>query len=355
VSGDANDAPNLGAERRFDRQERFAPLGRAGQRRLAQARVLIVGCGALGGSLAQQLVRIGVGELVLVDRDVVDWTNLPRQVLFAEQHARSGAPKALAAAETLASIGGPTRVDARVAHVDGDNLDELARGADLVLDGTDNLATRYLVNDWCVRERVPWIYAGVVGASGLVLPVIPERGACLACLFPDPPPAEHVATCDTVGVVLPAVQAVTAVQAAFALRWLGADDAARAEFEPWLVEIDVWRGEQRRLRATRDPGCVACAHREFRHLAAGGERAAVVLCGRNTVQIRPPRRAAPLDLERVLQNVGSSASGVQAAGSFARFEVEGFRVTLFRDGRALVEGTSDAGRARAVYDRWIGT
>lgn len=344
-----------GSERRFERQERFAGLGREGQARLASARVLIVGCGALGGSLAQQMARVGIGELVLVDRDVVEWTNLPRQVLFSEAHARAGAPKALAAAETLAAFGGPTRIDARVAHVDGENLDELARGAALLLDGTDNLATRYLINDWCVRERVPWIYGGVVGGSGLVMPVIPQQGACLACLFPEPPPAEHLATCDTVGVVLPAVQAVSALQAAAAMRWLACDPAARASFETWLVEIDAWRGEQRRVRAARDPGCVTCGQREFRHLETGGERAAVVLCGRNTVQVRPARRAQRIDLERVLANVRGSAQRAERLASFARFEVEGFRVTLFGDGRALVEGTNDAGRARAVYDRWIGT
>lgn len=344
-----------GSQRRFDRQSRFVGFGPAGQERLGAARVLIVGCGALGGSLAQQMARIGVGELVLVDRDVVEWTNLPRQVLFTEAHARSGAPKATAAAETLAAIGGPTRIEAHVAHVDGENLDELARDAALVLDGTDNFATRYLINDWCVRERVPWIYGGVVGAGGLVMPVLPERGACLACLFPEPPPAEHLATCDTVGVVLPAVQAVTALQAALAMRWLGSDDAQRAAFETWLVEIDVWRGEQRRVRATRDPECATCGKREFRHLESGGERAAVVLCGRNTVQVRPTRRGTKLDLARVLANVRASAASIEQLASFVRFEVEGFRVTLFADGRALVEGTSDAGRARAVYDRWIGT
>ncbi|MCK6444806.1 MAG: ThiF family adenylyltransferase [Planctomycetes bacterium] len=344
-----------GSARRFDRQQRFVGIGHDGQARLSAAQVLVVGCGALGGSLAQQLVRIGVGRLVLVDRDVVEWTNLPRQVLFTEAHAGAGAPKALAAAESLAAIGGPTRIDARSAHVDGDNLDELARGADLVLDGTDNLATRYLLNDWCVKHSVPWIYAGVVGASGLVLPVLPGRGACLACLFPEPPPAEHLPTCDTAGVVLPAVQAVTALQAGLAMRWLASDDAGRAAFEPWLVEVDAWRAEQRRVRATRDPECRTCVRREFRHLELGGERAAVVLCGRNTVQIRPARRAERLDFERVLANVGNSAKALERRASFARFDVEGFRVTLFADGRALIEGTDDPGRARAVYDRWIGT
>ncbi|MCE9594491.1 MAG: ThiF family adenylyltransferase [Planctomycetes bacterium] len=344
-----------GAERRFDRQIRFAEFGVAGQERLGAARVLVVGCGALGGSLALQMTRIGVGELVLVDRDVVEWTNLPRQVLFTEAHANDGAPKATAAAESLAAIGGPTKVTAHVAHVDGENLDELARGAALVLDGTDNLTTRYLINDWCVRERVPWIYGGVVGASGLVMPVIPEHGACLSCLFPEPPPAEHLATCDTAGVILPAVQAVTAAQAALAMRWLAASAEQRATFETWLVELDVWRGEQRRVRAERDPNCPTCGRRDFRHLEAGGERSAIVLCGRNTVQIRPARRATRVDLARVLDNVRLSAERAEQLGNFARFEVEGFRVTLFGDGRALIEGTADAGRARAIYDRWVGT
>lgn len=339
---------------RFDRQRRFAGIGAEGQRRIESARVLLAGCGALGGSLAQSLVRCGVGTVVLVDRDVVETSNLPRQVLFSERHARDGTPKALAAADTLAAIGGPTRVEAHVAHIDADNLPDFARGAELLLDGTDNLATRYLLNDWSVREGVPWIYAGVVGAGGLVLPVLPGRGACLRCLFPEPPPPESLPTCDTAGVVLPAVAAIAAFESALALRWIAGGEAERAAFVPRLTELDLWSGDVRTLGATRDPGCPCCGARNFEFLEASTERAAVVLCGRNTVQVRPPRAMRP-DFAALSARLAGAAESVERLPALLRFRADGFRVSLFPDGRALIEGTDDPGRARGVYDRWIGS
>lgn len=342
---------------RFDRQARFAPLGEAGQRRLEASRVLLVGCGALGGSLAQTLVRCGVGSLVLVDRDIVEETNLPRQVLFSESHL--GLPKADSAAEALAQIGGPTRVEAHAAHVDAENFEDFAEGCDLVLDGTDNLATRYLINDWAVQTDTPWVYGGVVGSGGLVLPVIPGRGACLRCVFPDPPPPGALPTCDTAGVLLPAVSAIAAWQAGFALRWLGSDEAARAELEPRLTELDTWTQTVRQLQAPRAPECPCCGQRDFPFLDAPAQRSAVSLCGRNTVQVRPalPTGASPAarpDLARIREAVASSARDLRDLGSFLRFEVETYRVTVFADGRALIEGTDDIDRARVVYDRYVG-
>ncbi len=342
---------------RFDRQVRFAPLGPEGQRRLERSSVLLIGCGALGGSLAQILVRCGVGRLALVDRDLVELSNLPRQVLFEEQHV--GRPKVEAAREVLERIGGPTRLEALAAHAGADNLEELAAGADLVLDGTDNLATRYLVNDLCVQRGLPWVYGGVVGSSGLVLPVLPGRGACLRCLFPEPPPPGSLPTCDTAGVILPAVAAVAAVQAGAGLRLLSSDPDQRQAFEQRLYEIDVWRGALRQLEAPRDPGCPCCGRREFPFLLAPVERAAVALCGRNTVQVRPQRPAgrenAPrADLARLAERVRAYASALALDDALLRFDVDALRITVFPDGRALIEGTDDLDRARALYDRWVG-
>jgi adenylyltransferase/sulfurtransferase len=337
---------------RFDRQERFAPLGPGGQRRLARARVLLVGCGALGGSMAQTLTRCGVGTLVLVDRDVVELSNLPRQVLFEQRHL--GRPKVEAARETLERVGGPTRLEARAAHVDADNLEELAEGCELVLDGTDNLATRYLVNDLCVERGLAWVYGGVVGASGLVLPVLPGRGACLRCLFPDPAPPGSLPTCDTAGVILPAVAAVAAFQAGAALHLLAADEAARAAYVPHLLDVDAWTGQARRLPAPRDPDCPCCAQRAFPFLLEPVERSAVSLCGRNTVQVRPQHDAPRADLARVAERVRPQARALSLDQHLLAFVVEDVRFTLFPDGRALIEGTQDTDRARALYDRWIG-
>lgn len=331
--------------RRFDRQVRFAPFGRSGQANLVSARVLVVGCGALGGVLAETLFRAGVGELVLVDRDVVELSNLPRQILFDERHARAGTPKALAARETLERSGGPTRVQAHVLHLQARNLELLAQDVDLILDGTDNLETRYLLNDFAIAHDVPWIYAGVVGSSGLVLPVLPGRSACLACLFPEPAPADALPTCDTAGVLLPAVLAVASFAAGQGLRLLARPER---ELEPALFELDPWNGTVRRLGAPRDPGCRACARREFPFLERAGSEA-IALCGRNTVQVpaRGPRRP-PASLAREL---APGASEVQVSEPLLRFRFEDCRVSVFADGRALIEGTSDVARAGQLFAR----
>ncbi|MFN0243678.1 MAG: ThiF family adenylyltransferase [Planctomycetota bacterium] len=337
--------PSESDVRRFERQTRFAPLGLAGQRRLESSRVLLVGCGALGGALAQSLVRSGVGELVLADRDVVDVSNLPRQVLFDERHAREGALKVAAAAETLARIGGPTRVTPHAVDVDVETLPDLAAGVDLVLDGTDNMATRYLINDYCVAHGVPWIYAGVVGAHGLVLFVRPGS-ACLRCVFPTPPPPGALATCETGGVVQPAVAMVAALSAAQALRALAGDTT----FEPGLLELDAWNATLRSLRVERDPQCPCCGARVFPFLEAPLVQDAVRLCGRDAVQVRG--RAVPL--AELARSIAGVARRVQQNELCVRFEVESQRITVFAGGRALVEGTSDLGRARALYRRYVG-
>ena len=336
---------------RFDRQTRFAPLGVDGQARLERSRVLVVGCGALGGVLAQTLTRAGVGRLDLVDRDVVELSNLPRQVLFGERHAEDGTPKALAAAETLAAIGGPTEVVPHALHLDSRNLAELGEQASLLVDGTDNLETRYLLNDFSIERRIPWIYAGVVGGSGLVLPVLPGVGACLRCVFPEPPPPGTLPTCDSAGVILPAVGVVASMAAGMALRILARDDDD--EFEPSLIELDAWNGSVRRLSAPRDPECPACAHGDFQYLRRPPDREPVVLCGRNTVQL--PARARRPALDDVAANLPGSARDVVRTSVLLRFAVDDLRLTLFRDGRALVEGTSDPDRARAFFDRAVGT
>jgi len=335
--------------RRFERQTRYTPLGEAGQEALGRARVLIVGTGALGGGLAQLLHRAGVGTLVLADRDVVDETNLPRQVLFDERHALDGTPKVEAAAETLARGGGPTQLELHAVHVGADNLPSLADGCDLVLDGTDNLPTRYLINDHAVRSRTPWVYGGVVGGGGLLLPVLPGTGPCLRCVFRDPPPPGTLPTCDTAGVLAPAVGAVASMQAGLALRLLAAPEG----LEPALIELDAWGGEVRRVLAQRDPDCPCCAHSEHPWLDAPDTGQAVTLCGRNTVQVRGA--GGRPDMDRVAAHLEGVADEVRRAGPILRFGVDEVRVTLFPDGRALIEGTDDVDRGLALYDRYVGS
>lgn len=342
-------APGPDPLRRFERQMRFAPLGRAGQERLARARVLLVGCGALGGALAQSLARSGVGTLVLVDRDLVELSNLPRQVLFDERHAHAALPKVEAARETLARLGGPTQLELHAEHLDAGNVAELADGCELLLDGTDNLSTRYVLNDFAVERGVPWVYAGVVAAHGLALAVRPGVGPCLRCLFPDPAPAGALPTCDTAGVIQPAVAAIAGLQAGLALRLL----VEPATLAPRLLEIDAWSGEVRELSVARDPECPCCAQRRFEFLRAPAAERATLLCGRDTVQVRGVGTTP--DLARVAERLAGVASNVRHGGGLLRFDVGRQRITLFTDGRALVEGTDDVGHAIALYDRFVGT
>ena len=338
---------------RFDRQVRFAPLGAAGQERLQAARVLLVGSGALGGVLAQTLVRAGVGTLVLCDRDVVELSNLPRQVLFEERHAKAQTPKALAAQAALVRIGGPSTVEAHAVHVEATNLADLAQGADLILDGTDNLTTRYLINDHAVKTGTPWVYGGVVSSGGLVLPVLPGKGACLRCVFPDPPPPGSLPTCDSAGVILPAVGAIASLQAGAALRILSGD----TDFTPRMTQLDVWSGALLTLEAPRRADCPACGQRSFEFLDAPAAREPVVFCGRNAVQISPQASAgqARPDFAALAARLAPLADEVQELGVMLRAKVEGATLTLFPDGRALVEGTTEIDRARALYDRYLGS
>jgi len=343
-------APMAKTSQRFDRQVRFAPLGSAGQGRLQDSRVLLVGCGALGGVLAQSLTRAGVGHLVLVDRDIVEESNLPRQVLFEDRHALEGALKVVAARETLARIGGPTQFSEHAEHLDAENIEELAEDCDLVLDGTDNLGTRYLINDYCIESDTPWVYGGVVGPGGLVLPVLPGRGPCLRCIFDQPPPTGTLATCDTAGVILPAVGLVASMQAGLALRILG---QGRDDLVPALIELDAWSGEVRRLEIARQKDCTCCAERDFPWLHEPLGRRATILCGRNAVQVRS--HGGPPDLDRLARGLEGLAHSVKRVGPILRFAVDDHVVTLFHDGRALVEGTDEIDRALALYDRYVGS
>ena len=335
---------------RFDRQRRFAPFGDEGQQAVQSARVLLVGCGATGGVLAQELVRAGVGQLVIIDRDIVELTNLPRQVLFDARHAELGALKVEAARETLERIGGPTKLIAHADHLDAENLAEYAEGCALILDGTDNLPTRYLLNDFAVERGLPWIYSGVVGSSGLVLPIFPGRSACLRCLFPEPPPPGTLETCDTAGVLLPAVATVGSLAAGLALRILAARDGDLPTAN--LLSIDTWHTDLRTLSAEQRADCPACVGREFPFLHAPSGRRPVSLCGRNTVQI--PGSGSRPDFDALRARLGSTVRDWTDLGAMLRFSVDEFRITLFGDGRALIEGTDEVDRARAVYDRLLG-
>ena len=335
---------------RYSRQQRVAAIGAAGQARLTGGTVLIVGCGALGTHSADSLARAGIGTLWLVDRDVVEWSNLQRQVLFTEADARAGMPKAVAAAARLREVNAQCEIAAHTADCSAAFLDALPRAPDLVLDGTDNFPTRYLLNDWCRARGVPWIYAGAVGTEGAAM-VVRADGPCLRCLWPDPPEQSDVGTCETAGILAPAIAAVTAFQVAEALKLLVGDDAAVTR---GVFTCDVWRGSYTvvPIAPASAPGCVVCARSAFPALAAL-PGSAVTLCGRDAVQV-DIARARPLDLDALAASVQGVVTELERTPHLLRFVADGCRFSVFPGGRALLFGVRDPLRARALYDRWIG-
>ncbi len=333
---------------RYSRQERVAGFGSGGQTRLGAATVLIVGCGALGTHAANMLARAGVGQLWLVDRDIVELSNLQRQVLFSEDDAANGTPKAVAAAARLLAVNGRCIVTAHVAECSAEFLRWLPRRPDLVLDGTDNFPTRYLLNDWCSQQRVPWIYAGAVGTEGAAM-VVRAGGPCLRCLWPEPPAQADVGTCETVGILAPAIAAVSAFQVAEAMKILTGADTVRGVFT-----CDIWRGHYGIVPLAPAPAadCVVCSGRDHPALVAPPSTA-VTLCGRDAVQVDPPR-ASSLDLDALAARVTAHATDVVRTPHLLRFSADGVRVSVFPGGRTLLFGVRDPLRARALYDRWVG-
>jgi adenylyltransferase/sulfurtransferase len=335
---------------RYSRQELFAGIGPAGQEKIRAARVTLVGCGALGSVLADTMVRAGVGALTLVDRDYVEASNLQRQSLFDEEDVRRGLPKAAAAEARLRAINADVRVRGVVADVNADNAAELVSGADLVLDGTDNFETRFLVNDVCVRAGVPWVYGACVGAYGLALLVRPRVTPCLRCLLEEMPAPGSGPTCDTAGVVAPIVHVIAGVQGAEALKML----AGRTEsLLPGVVTVDLWQGtfEVMDLRA-QAPSCPACTQGRYDYAEATAQGAAV-LCGRDAVQVRAPR-GTRVDLPALAARL-SRAGDVTANEYLVRFKSGADELVVFGDGRAIVKNVGDAAQARSVYARYVGS
>jgi molybdopterin/thiamine biosynthesis adenylyltransferase len=337
---------------RYSRQTRFAPLGAGGQERLARARIAIVGCGALGGVSAMALARAGVGRLRLIDRDLPERSNLPRQVLFDENDVAAGLPKAVAAAVHLARINSAAIYDPVVADLTADRIDELLTDVDLVIDGTDNFEARFLVNEFCCRMGLPWIHGGAIGAEGRVLTVVPGRTACLRCLVPDPPPPGSLPTCDTAGIIGPAALVVGAVQAAEAMKVVALGAAAA---DNRLLVCDLWAGQWRTidLAGLAAAGCPTCRGRDFPWIDGrlGGRPTA--LCGRDAVQV-PAATAGGIDLAALAARL-AAVGAVTANAWLVRADVEaGVRLSVFADGRAIVFGTRDEARARAIVARYVG-
>jgi adenylyltransferase/sulfurtransferase len=333
---------------RYSRQERFSGVGPAGQARIREAEVAIVGVGALGSVLAEILARAGVGRLTLVDRDYVEASNLQRQSLFTEEDAEQGLPKAVAAAARLRAINSDVDVRPVVADFAPDRALDLLGHPGLVLDGTDNFEARFLLNDVCLRAGIPWVYGACVGAHGLALLVRPGVSPCLRCVLGEKPLAGSVPTCDTAGVVSPIVHVIAGIQAAEGLKVLAGGPEA---FLPGLVSVDLWSGvfEVMDLRA-RAPWCPACKEARYDY-ADGPNTSAAVLCGRDAVQLRPS--GGPVDLASLAGRL-RTAGEVTANEHLLRFRAAGRELVVFGDGRAIVKGVRDTAEARGVYARYVG-
>jgi molybdopterin/thiamine biosynthesis adenylyltransferase len=347
---------------RYHRQTLLPQIGPEGQARLAAARVLIVGCGALGSVLADQLVRAGVGHVRLVDRDVVELTNLQRQVLFDEADARDGTPKAIAAARRLAAVNSSVVIEPAVADVHAGNVEELAGvgdsggawKADLILDGTDNVETRYLINDVSVKHAIPWVYGACVGTEGRVMFIRPGSSPCLQCIFPEPPGPGELPTCDTAGVLGAASAVVASFQAIAAIRFLVSPSDDR---EDALLSLDVWKGRFRRtsLDDARRVDCPTCGLHEYVYLNRAAGDQTVSLCGRDAIQIRPATVSFDFDSVADRLKRGGSVAATPFLLRFRAHEPVEWNLTLFRDGRAIIHGSRDPVQARSIYAKWVGS
>ena len=337
---------------RYRRQMRFGPLGEAGQKSLAGAHALVCGCGALGSVAAEQLVRAGVGRVRIVDRDFLELDNLHRQVLFTEEDVRARLPKAIAAAGHLERINSSVKIEPIVADVAADNMEEIGDQVDCIVDGTDNFEIRYLINDYSLAHDTPWVFAGCVGAEGQVMAILPGKTPCLSCILPEPPPADLQPTCETAGVLGPAVGVIAALEAVEALKILSGNEGV---VNRRLTVVDLWENAYRSvgvdLKPESDP-CRACGQRDFAWLEGRRGSSAVVLCGRNAVQLRTTGQ-----IEGSLESLAEKLAGAGKVTSnqfLVRFEVDDYVLTVFAGGRTIVTGTDDPAEARALHSRYVG-
>lgn len=336
---------------RYSRQELFAPIGKEGQQRLLGKHVLVIGAGALGTGNAEIMVRAGVGKVTIVDRDYVEWSNLQRQQLYGEEEARNRMPKAAAAEQKLRAMNSEIEINGLIMDVTPDEIERLVDGVDLILDSTDNFDIRMMINDISQKRGIPWVYGAVVGSYGLSYAIRPGKTPCLSCLLETVPLGG--ATCDTVGVIAPVVQMVISYQTAEALKLLvEAEDALSGK----LVSFDLWTNQYASVRvdAVKKKDCPSCGENPtYPYLSASNLSKTAVLCGRDTVQIRPPEKVER-DLSKLAETLAAHGGKVEQNPFLVSFEFDHRRMVIFKDGRVLVHGTKDVTEARSLYHRYLG-
>jgi molybdopterin/thiamine biosynthesis adenylyltransferase len=335
---------------RYSRQILFREIGKAGQEKLLNSRVLLVGCGALGASHAEILARAGVGRLRIVDRDFVEFTNLQRQTLYSEADAKERLPKAVAAKNRLMEINSEIEVESIVADVNNSNIESFIKDVDLVLDGTDNFQIRYLINDACVKHDKTWIYGAAVSSYGATMTIFPRETPCLRCIFEEMPSAGSAPTCDTAGVIQPIIASISAIQTTEALKILTGN---REKLHKSLIQIDVWNNDWRKIKpGTPNEDCQTCTKRNFEFLDADSGEFSAILCGRNAVQIAPPK-PTKIDLPQLAERLKNSGE-VKQNEYLIRFTTGENELTVFADARAIIRGTDDVSVARSLYAKYVG-
>jgi len=338
---------------RYSRQILFSGIGNEGQDALSKSRVTIIGCGALGSLQAEMLVRAGIGSLRIIDRDFVEESNLPRQLLFTEADAKENQPKAIAAARRLKLINSEIHLDALVTDVNYANIEDLIADAQIIVDGTDNFETRYLINDAAVKSGTPWVYGAAVGSYGVQMTIRPGITPCLRCIWSDPPSPGTFPTCDTGGVILTAIGMVASAQVTEALKLLiGRFD----DLHNSLLEFDVWTSRFGRLnvKEARLADCSCCWKKDFAFLASHGGQLATTLCGRNAVQVLPGGRDSRVDLNELAENL-KAVGEVTVNQYLLRLHARPYEITVFADGRGIIQGTEDTALARSLYSRYVGS
>ncbi len=342
------DEANKNWKERYSRQILFREIGEEGQKKLLAGKVALIGCGALGSAQADLLVRAGIGRLRIIDRDFVEASNLQRQTLFDEEDARQSLPKAVAAKKKLLAVNPDCQIEDIVGDATPSTIEEWVEGFDVILDGTDNFETRFLINDVAVKRNIPWVYGGAVGSYGATMTIRPGKTACLACVLRERPALGMVETCDTLGVLAVVAQTIAAIQASEAMKLLlGREDALHGQ----LISVDMWTNQRSAMRMPdRNPECLACGKCQFVYLA-GEVQPHVTMCGRDSVQIHERNRRLDLgDLRAKLERLGS----VRSNDFLLRCSIPPYELTVFPDGRAIIKGTRDPAVARSLYAKYLG-
>ena len=337
---------------RYARQILFYGIGETGQKTLREKSAAIVGCGALGCTSANLLVRSGLGYLKIIDRDFIEENNLQRQSLFDEEDINKNLPKAIAAQKKLKKTNSYVHIDAIVADLNPSNVDDLFENANIVIDGTDNFETRFLINDYCVKNNIPWIYGACIGSTGLTMNIVPSKTPCLRCVLDTIPLPGTTETCDTEGIIAPIACLIASVQVAEALKILTGNFDALSK---GLLKIDLWRNEIKRLHVEdiKDiSDCATCKKHQYEFLYKDKYSMTTSLCGRNAVQILH-YKGSKLDLTKVaarLEKVGDVAFN----RFLLRFKMGKYELTVFPDGRSIISGTNDVSVAKGLYAKYIG-